>query len=128
MVNAVEKNLIYLKGRNYVRKAANGRYWFDFSVGKMQLMASRFGDNFFLIIYGSKEIDRDYFVIPYASVKRVFTQANTANDSGIRSARWVGNVIEDRLRVTNSGERIDVAEYYGNRPLLEKAMGRSDGR
>jgi hypothetical protein len=125
MVNAVEENLIYLKGRNYVRKAGNGRYWLDFSANKMQFMSKRFGDDFFLIIHGSKGIDDDYFVIPYAKVKHMFTQANIANDSGIRPPRWVGNIVEERLHITNSGERIDVAEYYGNRPLLEKAMGRS---
>ena len=131
MVNAVEANLGDLKDRNYVRRAdPKVGYWFSFYVRKMQTMTLRFGNDFFLIVHGAQDRDNDYFVIPYERVKDVFIDENTtginskAKDAKTRTPRWSGNIVNNRLHVTHSDQRIDLTRYYGNRTLLEEAMGR----
>lgn len=131
MVNAVEANLIDLKDRNYVRKAdPKVGYWFSFCVREMQTMISRFGDDFFLIVHGAQDIDNDYFVIPYASVKDVLVDENTtgissqAKDAKTGTPRWSGNIVKNQLHITHGEGRIDLTGYYGNEQLLHKAMGR----
>jgi len=132
MVNAVEVNLANLKDRNYVRKAdPKVGYWISFYVRKMQTMTTTFGNDFFLIIHGASDIDNDYFVIPYDRVRHVLIDGNTtkinnqAKDANTRTPRWSGNIVNHHLHVTHSGERIDLTGYYGNRVLLEQAMGHS---
>jgi hypothetical protein len=132
MVNAVAANLRDLNELNYVRKAdPKGGYWFSFYVGKIQARKIRFGNDFFLIVHGASDMDNDYFVIPYEVLKDVLIDENTsgigdnAKDANTRTPRWTGNIINSHLHVTHSGVRIDLTEYYGNRRLLEHAMGHS---
>lgn len=132
-MNAVDQKLTDLKGKNYVRKASpKNNYWFSFYVGKMQTMTNRFGNGFFLIIHGAQDVDDDYFVIPYDRVKHILTDGNTtkidgeSKDANTRTPRWSGNIVSNYLHITNSAERVDLTEYYGNRILLEQAMGHSD--
>ena len=135
MVNAVAANLNDLKDRNYIRKAdPKVGYWSSFYVRKMQTMISRFGNDFFLIVHGAQDIDKDYFVIPYERVKNVFVDENTtgvntqAKDAKTRTPRWSGNIVNNRLHVTHSDGRIDLTSYYGNEVLLHEAMGRFDDK
>jgi hypothetical protein len=132
MINTVNLNLNSLKFRNYVRKAdPKIDYWFSFYVGKMNNKIMEFGNDFFIIIHGSPNVENDYFIIPYMTVRHVFTDRNTtkvdiqAKDANTRTPRWSGNIINRHLHVTHSDEKLDLTEYYGNQILLEQAMGRS---
>ena len=131
MVNAVLANLADLNGRNYVRKAnPASKYWLSFYVTKMNEMITKYGENFFLIVHGDKDVETDYFVIPYAQVKNLFVKENTtgisddAKDANTRTPRWLGNIDNKRLRITHNEGRVDLTAYYGNQSLLLKAIGR----
>jgi hypothetical protein len=134
-MNAVEESKNDLKAGNYVRKAKpDNNYWFSFYANKMRRLNTKFGKDFFLIIHGSEDIEDDYFVIPYADVEHLLTDTNLtkidgdAKDAKTRTPRWSGNLVDNRFHISNSGERIDVSKYYGDRLLLRRAMDPANHR
>ena len=119
-MNFVLHNRDALSERHYIRKAdPNNNYWVDFSAGPLEKYINQFGDAFCLVIAGDADTAGDFFAIPYSFVADLFTASSQTNDKKGR-LRWVGNVINFRLRITNSGTRRDISEYYGRPELLDQ--------
>lgn len=110
-----EQNKHKLEINNYVRLARGKNYWFDFSLNKMKNYENQFGDKFHLIIYGSSN-DRDYYLIPYSDVKKVFNVAYLTKNPD-RPKRWIGRIQEGHmLAINNSGQQVAIGDCYA-RPL-----------
>jgi len=121
-MNFVLHNREALQDRHYIRKADPAtNYWFDFSSGPLEKYVERFGDAFCLVIAGAPDVAGDFFAIPYSYISDLFTTSTQANDKLGRS-RWVGNVIDFALRITNTGTRRDISEYYGRPEQLDQSI------
>lgn len=106
-----------LKETNYVRIARpENNYWVDFF--KQKLYSSyieKFGDKFNIIIYNQTNIGNDFYVIPFSVLKTHLIDKYLSHDTeGTRSERWVLNIKDHRLKVTNCSDTIDVKEYFSN--------------
>ncbi|MCL1919978.1 MAG: hypothetical protein FWG50_02705 [Kiritimatiellaeota bacterium] len=105
--------------RNYIRKAdPKCDYWFDFSCQKLDGYIKRFNDNFNICIIGDKDEAKDFYIIPFMCVKHLFIEKHLAKDQN-RSPRWVGNIIEGGLKITNCEIEFNCRQYYGNIKLIE---------
>lgn len=120
MANKIQENFKHLSKNNYVRKASPSlNYWFDFAKTKIESYKKDFGDNFNLIIYGSPEIEDDFFVLPFSAFKHIFTDAHLAQAD---RNRWIGSIKFNELRVTNSQLHPDIFAYYANFALLDMKL------
>lgn len=104
-----------LKATNYVRRAQpSNNYWVDFSKRKLKSdYLDKFGDNFNIIIYSQADTDTDFYVIPFRMLKNHFTDTFLSRDND-RTERWVLNIKNHILKVTNCPDTIDVKEYFSN--------------
>lgn len=117
MNNIIARLRDTLEKNNYIRKAdPNRAYFFDFSKAKLDLYLNKFGENFNLIIYGSDDIEDDFFVLPFSAFKHIFRPQNLAIDG---RNRWLGTIVFNELRVTHDRIRPDIFAYRGNLNLLE---------
>lgn len=109
MKNLIKANLEILEKTNYVRKAKpEANYWCDFSASVMNKFRKATKDNFNLIVYGDENIHNDYYIIPFKLVKEKFTEKNY---SGNRE-RWVFNIIDHKLKVSNIEGTVDIKDSY----------------
>lgn len=120
-MNYVLSNRETLRERHYIRKAdpANN-YWVDFSAGPLSRYTEQFGDAFCLVIAGDRDVEGDFFAIPYSFVADILKPETQTNDQNGR-VRWVGNVINFSLRITNTNTRRDISEFYGRPELLDES-------
>jgi hypothetical protein len=123
-MNTVKQRLSQLKNRNYVRKAdPEENYWFDFSSRQVDKRRQTTGDEFYLILYGSPSVETDFFVIPYEALKHVLTEDNLVEpQEGDNRKRWIGNIRNNKLKITHSNTEVDLTPYKGNLGLLELAV------
>jgi predicted HNH restriction endonuclease len=118
MKNLIQSLKRILNSNNYIRKSiASQRYRFKFEYLKLQSYIEKFDENFNLIIIGHDEQETDFFIIPYSSVKSIFTQQNLAQVKN-NSKSWLGRITNNKLRVSNCSTVIDVSNFYGNVSFL----------
>lgn len=111
MKNYALQNRQELEKTNYVRLASpNTNYWVDFHFNKVKDYESKFGDKFNLIIIGNKNIEGDFYVIPYWLVKSIFTEQHLYESP---RQRWMASVSFHQLNVRKNHQTIDVGGYYG---------------
>lgn len=111
MKNYVLANRRELEKFNYVQVAdPNTNYWVNFHFRKMKDYEAKFGDKFNLIIIGDKEIEGDFYSIPYWLVKQMFTEQHLYRSP---RERWVASVQFHQLKVRKNNRTIDVGSYYG---------------
>ena len=76
---------------------------------------ANYGDDFSLVIIGDKDIERDFFVIPYSSVRHMLRpEALAIGQDNDNRRRWIGNVRDSKLKITNCEDTIDVGRFYGS--------------
>jgi hypothetical protein len=114
MPNYITRNINLIRARHYVRNATASNHWFDFSQEKMANFKNRYGDNFCLIINGSKNLD-DAYIIPYTTAKRYFSVEYLDDNR----PRWVGTIIDDRLKLGSNSSYFSVGQYHNKFDLLE---------
>ena len=106
---------------NYVRTASpNTNYWVDFHFPKLNSYREKLGDNFNLIIVGDKNIEGDFYVIPYRAVKEAFIEENLYQSP---RQRWMASIAFHQLQVRRCPFSIDVGVYYGIPILPEQDLG-----
>ncbi len=107
-----------LEKHHYVREAnPKFNYWFDFSAVKLRAYFEHYGLNFKLILIGSKELEADFYAIPYAARQDILIENYLSKDkSGKR--RWVGKIFGHTLRLGNCPVPKDIGLFYGNPILL----------
>jgi len=111
MENYALQNRQELGKSNYVQLASpkNG-YWVNFHFNKLKDYESKFGDEFNLIIVGDKNIEGDFYVVPYRLVKPMFKPENLYETP---RQRWVASVNFHQLNIRKSHQTIDIGGYYG---------------
>lgn len=114
MKNKILINRSQISKEHYVRKAdPDNRYWVDFSKNKLNTYKRKFGNNFDLIIAGSKDLENDFYRIPFSVVKDFFTDSTMSRDQTERN-RWVASVkSQHKLKVWNARGEKDISRYYG---------------
>lgn len=114
MNNFVLQNREVLSDQNYIRKAdPNSNYWLDLSRNRISGFIDRFNEGFNIIIAGDKDTEGDFFVIPFAEIKKVLTNDCLSNDKEGRT-RWVGRIKNFQLKINNSDVVMDLSPFYGN--------------
>jgi hypothetical protein len=111
MKNYALQNRQELEKSNYVQVAdPDNNYWVNFHLNKMREYESRFGDQFNLIIIGDKNIEGDFYSIPYWLVKSMFIEEHLYESP---RRRWVASVKFHQLNVRKNRGDIDIGSYYG---------------
>jgi hypothetical protein len=113
MSTYLKSNKNKLTSRHYLRKATASNHWFDFASNKVSQFIKRFGDDFCLIVNGSDIFD-DAYILPYRSVKSYFKSEYLDKRS-----RWIGTIIDHKLKIGIAPFSIQVQQYYNNFNLLE---------
>ncbi len=107
-----------IKKNNYALVAQpHTNYWFGISSNKLRnTYIEKFGDNFNLIIYSGADKDTDYYIFPFKKIKHLFKDEFYSKDAKTTTVgkRWVGNIKNHILKITNNPNHIDVKEYFGN--------------
>jgi hypothetical protein len=106
---------------NYIRMVDPEKdYLFSFFENKINKDYIKFyGDKFNLIICGNKNINSDFYIIPYTSVKHIFVKEHIRKLKD-KNPRWIGNIKNNILKVNNCNITIDCSIYYGNGNILKK--------
>jgi len=111
-MTAFEMNHPHLWHRHYVRNATAWNHWFDLYAGVVDHYLQRFGEDFCIVIVGSRTHD-DTFVLPYALLRRFLTKV------GLDSRRrWVGTIVDGQFRLTRGGVSIPVDMFRNAFGLL----------
>ena len=117
--NLILKYRSVLEDKNYVASGQANNYWFNFYSGKLLTnYQNRYGEDFNLIIYGSDNDEKDFYIIPFSYVKNIFVKSNWDEGVARRKERWQGYITNHILNI--KGHKIDVKEYYANLNLLGK--------
>ena len=96
---------------NYVRKASHRRnYWFDFSKGKLDQYLSK-GTQFSIIIYSGLDSPDNFYMIPFNVIAEAFKKEYMTKDK-LNRKRWVGTIVNHRLKISNYPNQIDVTKFY----------------
>lgn len=119
-MNWVKENRNQLAINNYVRKAdAKTNYWLDLSEGRINHYGELTNDTFNIIIYGDEDIETDFYIIPFEEIKHLLVENNFAKSEGRR--RWIGNIINHHLSLSNTGIKINISHRYSN-PISFKIL------
>ncbi len=124
-MNWVKVNREHLNQHNYVLKAnTNSGYWFGIWYKKLNSYSARFNSDFNIILFGSEDIDGDFYVIPYSSIQDLLTEDTLYSfDVG---KRWVGDIHHHILKFRNSTIERNISEFYSlpqtsnDSPVLQK--------
>jgi 5-methylcytosine-specific restriction protein A len=105
------QSLTDLAKTNYVRKALHSRdYWVDFSQSVLTKYLEK-GSSFNIIIYSEINDSEHFYVIPYRILESVFTPQYMTDDK-LNRKRWIGNIVDHKLKFSNYPEAIDISSYY----------------
>ena len=119
-MNWIKENRKQLAKNNYVRKAdAKTNYWLDLSSRKLDFYRQLTNDNFNIIIYGDEYVETDFYIIPFEEIKHLLVENNFAKSDGRR--RWIGNIINHHLSLSNTGIKINISHRYSN-PISFKVV------
>jgi hypothetical protein len=122
-------NIEELKINNYALVAQpENNYWFAVSSKKLKdYYIKRFGNNFNLIIYSSKEKDTNYYVLPFKAINHLFKGEFYSKDkkTTYSGKRWVGTIKNHTLKITNNPTVVDVKEFAAN-PYFLKSQNTED--
>jgi putative restriction endonuclease len=117
-MNLILKNRKLIENNNYIRKAdPKVDYWFDFSFKKLNKYLEKFGDNFYLIITGDENQEGDFYAIPFAVVKDIFTDQHLSSDKA-GGFRWIGHITSHNLVLRTCKIIRDISVFYGNPNFL----------
>ena len=118
-----EEEIEELKKTNYVLVAQpHTNYWFAVSSNKLKTTyIDKFGDDFNLIIYSQPNTDTDFYVLPFKYIKDLFKEEFYSKDTKTNvGKRWVGNIKNHILKITNNPNPKDIKEFFANPFLLDK--------
>jgi hypothetical protein len=114
MQNFVLRNRAALAETNFVRKASRqANYWFDITQNKLTNLQRKRGSNFNIIIFGTDDIEADYYVIPFQLVASILTEETLVYTPSKGTSRWILSVHAHHLRVRHSATTVDISSYYG---------------
>ena len=104
---------------HYTRKADPERdYWLDFAKSKLDEKITKHGEAIYLIVVGDKDVEGDFFSIPYNEVKHILTTDTMSNDKKGKR-RWIGTITNQQLSISNADTKVDLSKFYGKMPNEE---------
>ncbi len=112
MGNSEHLRMRALRSRHYVRKATTWNYWFDFSERRVDSYHARYGSDFCLVIHGA-EWRKDSYVIPWEYARPYFRV-----DLLDERRRWIGTIIDERLKLGPASTSLSVAPFRNRLDLL----------
>jgi hypothetical protein len=98
--------------RHYIQTAATWNHWFQLAVKRIEHFATRYGDDFCIVLNGSEE-PSDVYVIPYA-VLRPLLRTTTPD----RRRRWVGRIVNGELRLNGVARGLPMQRFHRALELL----------
>lgn len=124
-MNWAKANREILNRNNYVLKAnTNSGYWFGVWKKKLDGYRSRFDSNFNIILFGSENIESDFYVIPFNAIQDLLTEENVYSfDVG---KRWIGDIRNHSLKFRHSDIERNVSGFFSipwesySTPLLQR--------
>ncbi len=88
-------------------------YWHNFSKGPLDKLISRYGDEVNLVILGSPELEKDFYILPWSQVRYLYRDELLQTG---KKKRWVGKVNDHELIYHKKGcqpAALDITEFYG---------------
>jgi len=114
-MNWLEENIKELSKNNYVRRAsAKTNYWLDLSNSRIEYYKNIFTSNFNIIIYSSDSEEIDFYAIPYDELKHFLTEQNFSGSKDDTRRRWVGNIINHKIQLGSTTNRLNISHFYNN--------------
>lgn len=109
-------------GNSYILKGNPKNKWVGFQKAVIDELIEKFKDKFNLVIWTDKEIENDYYCIPFKAVKHLFTEERKT--TGKYSNRWTAIIKGERfLMHSNQNYSIDISVYYAleltPKPIVE---------
>jgi hypothetical protein len=122
MRNLAELKYVELKTTNYTLRAnpkrAGDRR--QYLIGIRPRVLERYrrasGGNFAIVVIGDKNVEKDYFVIPFKLVAQVLTD-DTLTTEGSGGTRWVVQLIDDQFVVfpkARNKEKVVISGCYSS--------------
>jgi predicted HNH restriction endonuclease len=100
-------------GRYYLLNATSDNKWVGFQESVIEKLQTKFGDEFFLLIWTDRDKENDFYNIPFKKVKHVFTEKHKT--TGNYKNRWTAIILNDKFMMhSNSHLAIDIRNDYGN--------------
>jgi len=97
---------------NYIRKASHtNNYWIDFSEGALDRYIKKSTD-FNIIIFSEWDNPNYFYTIPYKILKNIFIEKYYSKSVTKQRKRWMGNIINHQLIISNYPAKIDVSKFY----------------
>jgi hypothetical protein len=118
-MNYIETNRHILAERHYILSPIGTEtHWFNFRVNQMRNRTAEWGSEFCIVLNLSRTTDTAY-IIPYVAVESLFVLKYMAREND----RWVGNLIDENLRVVSGkfSAEVFVGDYYRRFDLLQGA-------
>ena len=99
------------EGNHYRKKANAPNKWTAFEESVINRLKSRFGKDFFLVIWTDSSNDDDFFKIPFRKVSHLFVEENKT--TGKNPNRWTVTITDNQFQVNHAKLTIvDVGEDY----------------
>lgn len=100
-------------GNHYVLRATADNKWVGFQESVINILKSKFEDDFYLVIWTSANKENDFYKIPFRKVKHLFIEQHKT--TGKYPNRWTAIIWEDQfLMHSNSQLAVDIKADYGN--------------
>lgn len=98
-------------GNSYVLKGNPKNQWCGFQVSVIEELKSRFGNQFNIVIWIDKNIENDYYCIPFLTIEHLFTEERKT--TGKFSNRWTA-IIKDGYFLMHSNQKYStkIAQFY----------------
>jgi hypothetical protein len=106
-----------LDASHYVTNATAENHFYNFYERRLHTFRTRHGDDFCLVINGSRTTD-DVYVLPFGSFQDFFSD----DYLDLEQRRWVGTITGNRIRLTAKGRPTksrSVGEFYNAFTLLD---------
>jgi hypothetical protein len=118
MPNYIFTHLSNLKKRHYSLKTPqDSDFWYNARPSKLNSYSRRFGGDFCLVLYRSRDFD-DNYIMPFNHIKTALTE-ETLDKRG----RWTGTVRNNVLYVSGrSSRKLDVSAYYNSFEHLAESV------
>jgi hypothetical protein len=118
--NLMESLCSHFYRRHYFAQSKNGNYFHNFSIGPLEWLKLKYGDDFNIVIIGSPDVAGDYYAVPWRVASEVFRD-NLLQGKGKRR-RWVGEVLQHQLTYSGNDRKasLGIPEWYGLNAVAEK--------
>ena len=136
MLNWAMVNRKALSEWHYTMKGTAPNYFFNLVPGVLGEYVRNSGGDFCLVIIGDEGVEDDFWAIPFARVKDLFTEVTLTKDSSQNPGRWLCNITKGQLHVfpgAEGGQRgsalgTDVSDCYGDRGRFGLGHGTAGSR